>query len=318
MKKLLLCTFILITLIGASHADQQKPLRMAYLQNDIHHLAFWVALEKDYFKLHGADVEVTGVFRAGPEIMTAFAAGALDMAYVGEAPATTAVANKAAKAVVLAQVNTEGSALVVNAEDSGIAKLADLKGKTVAVPGHSTVQDFLLKKALKKHQVNLKQINIVVIKPPEMISALRTRQVDAFIAWEPYPSQAITMGSGRHLLTSHQMWADHPCCVLVADTKFFKAHPKKAQAVVRAHVQATDFINQHPDEAAKIGVKYTGLDEDTVRQAMKTVKYTYHLSIAGEKEYVRFLSELRYIRVNDPDRFVADFINPQPLKELTE
>lgn len=318
MIKRFLIIVLLLALVGVSHADQQKPLRMAYLQNDIHHLAFWVAMEKEFFKQQGVAVEVAGVFRAGPEIMTAFAAGELDVAYVGEAPATTAVANKAARVVVLAQVNTEGSALVVSAKATGIDQLADLKGKTVAVPGHSTVQDFLLKKALKQHGLDLKQIKVIVIKPPEMINALQAGQIDAFIAWEPYPSQAVTMGNGRHLLTSHQMWANHPCCVLAADANLLNTSPQKAQAVVRAHVQATDFINQHPDEAVQIGVKYTGMDEAVVRQAMKTVKYTFQLNIDGEKEYVRFLSELRYIRVNDPDRFVSDFINPKLLKEVAQ
>jgi len=74
--------------------------------------------------------------------------------------------------------------------------------------------------------------------------------------------------------------------LLVSDTKFFNAHPERAKAVIRAYVRTTDFIDQYPDEAAKIGVKYTGMEIDTVRQAMKTVKYTYHLRIEGEKEYV--------------------------------
>ena len=90
-----------------------QPVRIAYLQSDIHQLPCWVALEKGLFEKEGVKVEVAGIFKAGPELMSAFAAGALDMGYVGVAPATTAVANKTAKVVVLAQVNTEGSALVV-------------------------------------------------------------------------------------------------------------------------------------------------------------------------------------------------------------
>ena len=86
-------------------------------------------MDKGLFERNGATVKIGGVFKAGPEIMTAFAAGELDMAYVGEAPSTTAVANNAAKVVVVSQVNTEGSALVVSNNTSGIEKLADLQGK---------------------------------------------------------------------------------------------------------------------------------------------------------------------------------------------
>ncbi len=310
--------FTLIAMFGTDTWAQSsaQPIRMAYLQSDIHHLALWVALEKGFFKVNGADVEVKGVFKAGPEIMTAFAAGELDMAYVGEAPSTTAVANKAARVVVVSQVNTEGSALVVAKKNPDINNLTDLQGKTVAMPGYSTVQDFLLRRALRGSGMAPEQVNIIVLKPPEMIGALRTGQIEAFIAWEPYPSKADTMSVGRNLATSKQMWPGHPCCVLISDRGFIDGRPEMVAAVVRSHVQATDYIHRNPEEAVKIGVKYTGMDEATIRQAMQNVNYTYELSIQGEKEYVQFLSELGYIRLDNPDGFVDQFINPDILKEI--
>jgi NitT/TauT family transport system substrate-binding protein len=318
MKRLMtaIMLFTLVAMFGTDTWAQSSapPIRMAYLQSDIHHLALWVALEKGLFKKNGADVEVKGVFKAGPEIMTAFAAGELDMAYVGEAPSTTAVANKAAKVVVVSQVNTEGSALVVAKKNSDINRLADLQGKTVA--GHSTVQDFLLRRTLRAGDMAPETVNIIVLKPPEMIGALRTGQIDGFIAWEPYPSKADTMSVGRNLATSKEMWPGHPCCVLASDQGFIDGHPEMVAAVVKSHVQATDYIHRNPDEAVKIGVKYTGMDEATVRQAVQNVTYTYELSIQGEKEYVQFLSELGYIRLDNPDGFVDQFINPDILKGI--
>ena len=320
MKRLIAAaTLLTLALIAGSAWGTQPlrpPIRMAYLQSDIHHLALWVALEKDLFKQNGTQVDVKGVFKAGPEIMTAFAAGELDMAYVGEAPATTAVANKAARVVVVAQVNTEGSALVVGKTNPDISRLADLQGKTVAVPGHSTVQDFLLRRSLRGGGMAPETVNIIVLKPPEMIGALRTGQIDAFIAWEPYPSKAGTMSVGRNLSTSGEMWPGHPCCVLVADQRLVDDHPETVTAVVRAHVQATDYIHRNPDKAVEIGIKYTGMDEATVRLAVQNVTYTYEPSIQGEKEYVQFLSEIGYIRRDVAGNFVDQFINPDFLKGI--
>jgi NitT/TauT family transport system substrate-binding protein len=308
----------LLFLVGPSPGNgKEKPIRIGYLQSDIHQLACWVALEKGLYRKNGVDVEVAGIFKAGPEEMSAFAAGALDVGYVGEAPATTAVANKAAEATVLAQVNTEGSAIVVG-KDAPENHMRDLAGKRVAIPGHSTVQDFLLKKALIKFNVDQKSVNIIVLKPPEMIGALKTGQIDAFIAWEPYPAKAQTMGVGRILLTSHEIWKDHPCCVLVANNRFLSERPQDARAMVRAHVEATDFIKEFPDEAVRIGVKYTGMDEPTVRLAMKNVNYTYLPSVDGEREYVDFLSRLKYITLPDPGAFVEKFINQKILGEVID
>lgn len=306
----------LYLLSGIANAEAEKnKVRIGYLQSDIHQLACWVAIEKGFYRKNGVNAEVAGIFRAGPEEMSAFAAGALDMGYVGEAPATTAVANGVAKATVLAQVNTEGSAIMVK-KGSSIKNPADLAGKTVAIPGHSTVQDFLLQKALYKFKVDPKKVNTIVLKPPEMIGALRTGQIDAFIAWEPYPAKAQTMGVGEILLTSSQIWKNHPCCVLVSDDNFRNQQPKKVEGLVKAHVEATRFIHKHPDEALKIGMKYTGMDEKTVRTAMKNVNYTYELSIDGETEYVDFLSRLKYIDVPHAETFVNRFIDPGVLENI--
>ncbi len=311
--------FALLTVIavvtGLGRCWAGGPVRIGYLQSDIHQLACWVALEKGLYKAEGLDVEVAGIFRAGPEQMSAFAAGALDMGYVGEAPATTATANGVAKVVVLAQVNTEGSALVVE-KGSRIEELKGLMGKTVAIPGHATVQDFLIKRALTASGIEHKALNFMVIKPPEMIGCLGSSQIEGFIVWEPFPSKAVTSKVGRVLLYSRDMWKDHPCCVLVADERFLSQRPSDAKAMVRAHVKATDFIVTHPQEALKIAVKYTGMDEETIRLAMSSVRYTYEISRQGELEYVKYLSSLKYINVEDPEAFVNRFLNGAFLKEI--
>ena len=156
-------------------------------------------------------------------------------------------------------------------------------GKTLAVPGHSTVQDFLVRKAMDQAGIEAGRINIIVIKPPEMIGALRTKHIDAFIAWEPYPAKSVTMGVGRLLLASAQIWLDHPCCCLAAGEDFLENNKESALAMVKAHVAATEFIRENPEEALKIGVKYTGMDEKTVGLSMKNVNYTCDLSMEGEK-----------------------------------
>lgn len=318
MKKftLILCLSIFFSLhIKDVATAEEKPVRIGYLQSDIHQLACWVAIEKEFYQKHGVNAKVAGIFKAGPEEMSAFAAGALDMGYVGEAPATTAVVNRVAKATVLSQVNTEGSAIMVR-KGSHIQKPADLEGKTVAIPGHATVQDFLLQKALYKFKVDPKKVSIIVLKPPEMIGALKTNQIDAFIAWEPYPAKAQTMGVGQILLTSGEIWKNHPCCVLIADDGFRKLNPVDVQGMVKAHVEATNFIGESPEEAVKIAMKYTGMDEETIRTAMKNVNYTYELSIDGETEYVDFLSRLKYIDVPNAGTFVNRFIDAQVLENV--
>jgi NitT/TauT family transport system substrate-binding protein len=309
--------FIFLSVIPGFGGDVEKPLRIGYLQSDLHQLACWVALEKGFYFQEGVDVEVAGIFKAGPEEMMGFASGSLDIGYVGEAPATMAVANKTADVVVLAQVNTEGSALVVR-RHSIIKQVSDLIGRTVAIPGHAQVQDLLLRKILIKYNVDQERVNIIVLKPPEMIGALKTSQIDAFIAWEPYVAKAETMGVGSVLINSSDVWPGHPCCVLVADSTVLKKRMQAVKGVVQAHVRATNFINRNKEAAIKIGVKYTGMDEDTVSRAMKRITYTVEPSVDGEIEYINFLNKLSYLNISDPRGFAHRFIHVTLLKDINK
>ena len=313
--------FVILLFLGLSILSCSKKnesdtkVRIGYLQSDLHQLAAFVALERKLFFEKGIYIEIGGIFKAGPEEMSAFASGSIDVGYVGEAPATTAVANGIADVRVLAQVNKEGSALVVNRK-SQIRNMKDLRGKTVAIPGFSTVQDFLFRKALVRNGMGLNEVKVMVIKPPEMMWALESGDIDAFIAWEPHVAKAVTKGIGRTLLTSHDIWEHHPCCVLITDSLFMEEHPDIIRKIVEVHVDATNFINRHPDEAVKIGMRYTGMDETTVRKAMGNIEFDYLPSITGEMEYVDFLNKLGYIKVAEPKIFVDTFIDSSVLEEI--
>jgi len=308
MALVLCCTFLL-ALQPARSAP--PPVRIAYLQNDLHHLALWVAIEKGYFTAAGVAIDVAGVFRSGPELMTAFGAGELDAAYVGEAPATIATVRGAAHVRVLAQANTEGSALVGS---QGLATGA-VRHPTLAMPGNGSVQDLLLRKALPKLGLAAESVDTIVLSPPEMLTALQAGQIDGFIAWEPYPSRAVSLGLGSVLASSAAIWPGHPCCVFVASEKLLQERPQEAMALLRAHTQATALIHEHPDEAVAVAVKYTGMTEDIVRRALGNVTYTEKPSVAGEQEYVSFLNGLGVLHVEEPGEFAKNFLAPPQPKD---
>ena len=308
--------FLVLTGAALSLAAPQK-VRLGYLRNDLHHLAAWVALDKGYFRDEGISVETAGIFNAGPEEMSAFASKSIDIGYLGVAPSATGVANKSANVKAVALANAEGSAIVVR-KDSAIRNLKDLAGKTVAIPGYSTVQDFLLRRAIEGAGVDPKKVNIIVIKPPEMIVALDSAQIDAFIAWEPHPSKAVSKGIGRVLSTSSTIWKDHPCCVVAVEESFRKEHPQAVKAFLKAHVKATELIRKNPAEALRIGVKYTGMDEATIRLALKNIEYDYLVKEEDVKEYAKYLQTFGYVKALNVDTFAREYLDLKTLREIAK
>jgi NitT/TauT family transport system substrate-binding protein len=298
--------------VAASSAAAGEKLRLGYLRSDLHHLAAWVGLEKGYFRDEGLDVETAGIFNAGAEEMSAFASKGIDVGYLGMAPSITGVANRAASVKAEALANAEGSAIVVRA-DSPLRQVKDLAGKTVAIPGYASVQDFLLRRALEAAGLPASAVTIIVIKPPEMITALESSQIDAFIAWEPHAAKAVTNGVGRVLVLSSEIWKGHPCCVVAFEGSVAHARPTVVQAFLRAHAKATAFILANPEEAVRIGVQYTGMDEKTVRAALGNITYSTGLEPAPVREYASYLARLGYIKETDPDALLREYIDPAGL-----
>jgi NitT/TauT family transport system substrate-binding protein len=311
LTKISLFLLLLILLFSCQFSgEKDAPIRLAYIQSDLHHLPAFVAIDKGFYKKEGVSVEVSGIFKAGPEMMSGFSAGSIDVGYVGLAPVVVAVANKTAELQVLAQVNKNGSALVIK-NNAPLKQIAELKDRIVAIPGHATIQDFLLRKAFFNAGVSASDSTVITIKPPEMISVLDTGQIDAFIAWEPYPSLAVTKNKGTVLTYSKDIWPDHPCCVLVVDSAFFKSNPAKAEALHKAHLASLAYIKNNPEDALNIGIKYTAMDKNTVEIALKNIDFSHQITATHALEYIQFLNKLGYTNIVHPQSFLKSLIVTQ-------
>jgi NitT/TauT family transport system substrate-binding protein len=286
-------------------------IRLAYLKSDLHHLPAFVALEKGLYREEGLTVETAGIFKAGPELMSGFSAGSLDAGYVGLAPALVAAANGTARIGLIAQVNKNGSALVV-AKDSPVNKTADLIGLAVAIPGHATIQDFLLRKLFSDAGIEDNRTTVITIKPPEMISVLKGRQIAAFMAWEPYPSLAVAQEAGRVLSYSEEIWPDHPCCVLAVSRAFMEKHPSSVSALRRAHLRSLAYITNHPEEAVAIGVQYTAMESAVVSLALRHIQFDEDLPVTRVLDYAVTLNKLGYTAINDPQSFLQSLLVTSP------
>ncbi|MCJ2533379.1 MAG: ABC transporter substrate-binding protein [Candidatus Thermoplasmatota archaeon] len=143
--------------------NPDDPIRLGYLAGDIHQLAQYVAANgsvvggtMSVFEKYGLNVvAATGApYANGGSEMDAFVAGHVDIGYLGAPPAILKKLNVDADTTIIAQVNSEGSAIVI-ATGSQISSLADLSGKIVATPGESSIQHLLLKIALNEQGLKL-------------------------------------------------------------------------------------------------------------------------------------------------------------------
>ncbi|MGF6528709.1 ABC transporter substrate-binding protein [Variovorax sp. PvP013] len=236
-----------------------QPVRIGYLPiTDATPLL--VAHGRGLFEREGLKAEAPRLFRSWAQIVEAFVSGQVNVVHL-LSPATLWVrygAKFPAKVVAWNHVN--GSALTVLPE---IAKVADLGGRTVAVPFWYSIHNILLQDVLRKDglvavtrprgaALGPKEVNLVVLAPAEMVSALAAKSIAGFIVAEPFNAAAEIAGVGRVLRFSGDVWKDHACCVTFLAERDVADKPEWAQRVTNALVRAQLWTRDNRLETARL------------------------------------------------------------------
>jgi NitT/TauT family transport system substrate-binding protein len=141
-----------------------------------------------------------------------------------------------------------------------IAKIADLKDKTVAASAPGTAPYFTLAWFLKKNGLTVKDVKIATLEPGPAAQAFLAGQNDAAMTYEPYLSSVREKPEAGKIIATT---LDYP---MIMDTfgctpKFINEQPKLVQGMVNAYFEAVQQIGKDPKKSFEImgsAVKQTG------------------------------------------------------------
>jgi NitT/TauT family transport system substrate-binding protein len=241
-------------------------------QPSTHQIAYMTAYEKGWWQEDLAPYGITKIneyqFPTGAPEMQAMMAGDLDVAYVGAAPAITAL-SQGLDAKIVTPVQINGSSLVLRPEYE-YESPEDLKGLKIATFPPGTIQDTLLRNWLNENGLNPDtDVEIIGMTPGDAVTAISAKQVDAVFLPHPSPTVIESEGNGRTIVQSGEMSPNHACCVLLVSGKLIKEHPDLVEQIVKTHINATEYNKAHMDEAAQIFSNKTGEDVDVVKTSLE-------------------------------------------------
>jgi NitT/TauT family transport system substrate-binding protein len=135
----------------------------------------------------------------------------------------------------------------------GIAKITDLKGKTVAADAPGTATYFALAWMLKKNGMSIKDVKVVNLGPQAAANAIiaGNSDLDAAMTYEPYLSAVRAKPEAGKILATT---LDYP---MIMDTfgctpKFLAENPKAAQGLANAYFEALELIKADPKKSFEI------------------------------------------------------------------
>ena len=266
---------------SSANAAAAAPVTVSLgFQTNITHAPALIGLKEGFFtKAFGSAATLKATaFSTGTQETTALLAGQLDAAYVGPNPAINAWQKSGGTAIkVVSGAATGGASVVVT---KGITSAAQLRGKTLATPSLGNTQDVALRYWLKQNGLATSATGggDAFIKPttPNSAAVLEFKSGQIAGGSEPAPYDVEMVKDGGTVLVSEP----GVTTLLVVTQSFLAAHPAIVEDLIKAQIQANDFIKSSP-AAAQVAANaelaaYTGkaLTPGVVAASFKEITFT--------------------------------------------
>lgn len=182
-------------------------------------------------------------FAAGPPLLEALNADAVDVGAVGDSPPIFAQAAGASIRIVAVTRNSPKYEVLLVPPGSKLERVEQLKGKRVAVAKGSGAHHLLLA-ALRRAGLRTADIRTAYLTPNDAQPAFNSGDVDAWAVWDPFASNNLRLGArkltdGEGLMpglgfqvTSVKVLSDPGKLRLLAD---YLGRARRAQAWTNSH-----------------------------------------------------------------------------------
>jgi NitT/TauT family transport system substrate-binding protein len=242
----------------ATPADR-GTVRVGYFPNLTHATALIGMANGAFQKAVGPDVKVNAtVFNAGPSVIEAMFAGQLDISYIGPNPAINGYVKSNGDALRIVAGAASGGAVLIVRSDAGINSAADFEGKRIASPQLGNTQDVALRHWLLANGHQLSETggktSVVPTANPDILTLFQKEEIDAAWVPEPWGARLELEANGRLFLDERDLWpgGQFATTLLIVSREFLTQHPGIVKDFIAAHVETTQWINQHPEDAKRI------------------------------------------------------------------
>ncbi len=196
-------------------------------------------------------------FNAGPAEVEALFAEEIDIGYIGPVPAINANVKSKGEVSIIANACDAGAVLIKSA-DADISSVADLEGKTVAIPQIGNTQHLCLLALLEENGLETTEaggtVNVVAVENSNLQTMFEQGEVDAALPPEPWGS-ILEKNCGASVVMDFDeifLNGNYPSAVVVVRNEFREENPEVVEAFLKVHSETTDYINNNTEEAAGI------------------------------------------------------------------
>jgi sulfonate transport system substrate-binding protein len=200
-------------------------------------------------------------FPAGPQLLEALSVGSLEFGLTGDSPPVFAQAAGKDLLYVGAEPPKPDSSAILVLKDSPVKRLAELKGRKVALQKGSSAH-YLLVRAVEKAGLQWNDIQPVYLAPADARAAFERKSVDAWAIWDPYYAatelaiQPRVLATGRDLSSNNSFY--------LASRAFATQHASAVGVLFDELTRADRQAQENRKEVIKLIADFSGLDAGVV------------------------------------------------------
>lgn len=255
-------------LISALHywinfdSGQRRRVRMGYMPV----ITNMAAPLLDYASREGDDIRFEAVkFASFAEMAEALRNGDIEAAFI-IAPLAIVLRQQGEDVKVVYIGNRHESTLVVR-KDCTATSIADLSGRTVAVPMRYSGHNLSIRQLMETRGLN-GMIKVVEMNPPDMPSALVSGALDAYYVGEPFAAQTLKSGDARRVFYVEDVWPNFICNVMLVKQSLIESDPQLIQTMVQGAARSGLWARRNLSIAAQIAATYWNQPVELVEYAL--------------------------------------------------
>jgi NitT/TauT family transport system substrate-binding protein len=250
----------------AVQAASADPLEVGYMAI-IPDSQLFVTLEQNAFPQNDGAPKLIQ-FQSGPAMIQALLAGQLDVAYLGIGPAMVARAKGADVKVVAANVAEQVAFVVVGelapyfasgGPATAFTRFAADKGRPAVIASYprGAMPETAFQYWLRDKNVDISHLKQISQGESQIEQSLVTQAIDGAIVLEPTGTLVLDKSPGARIVAhGSELFPHVPGAVLLVREKIIREQPAFVRALVKAHIAATDLLENDPGQAAPMVQKY--------------------------------------------------------------
>ena len=304
MRKLTLIAMLLSAFGLAAQALAADKVRFAYAVQV--HQANAMILQ-DYAKKYNFDLEIVPMRRYA-DLQLALMTSQVDVAVMGYVNIGLMEEKGFNDYRAIAGVFSGGQSLTL-AKDLKPKTWKDLEGLTLGTAPNSYAE-LLFKTSARLAGADISKIKTVSFAAggPPMLSALKNRQIDGFVSWEPNNADAALSGDGYYsTLEIGDNPTKHINGVLTVNSNFLQTKRAAVVGVVKALIDATNELNSDNAKYVDVAVKGTGSSVEIVKEAIPRGKLDFMLYEKEAEALLKLLAEAKMTQTDTSGAIARQF-----------